>query len=66
MNKKDLVRELCYRLRARHVRALDFEYILLVESGDDRPPIKKHHKQVRKAPTKSCDRKTGIIVTYLP
>ena len=27
---------------------------------------KKHHKQVRKAPTKARNRKTGIIVTYLP
>jgi hypothetical protein len=47
-----------------------------------RPPIKKHHKQVRKAPTKVKKkkrhvtvkpvllrliyRKTGIIETYLP
>jgi hypothetical protein len=38
-----------------------------------RPPTKKHHKQVRKAPTKARNRKTGInyrktgiIVTYLP
>ena len=31
-----------------------------------RPPRKKHHKQVRKAPTKARNRKTGIIVTYLP
>jgi hypothetical protein len=33
---------------------------------DLRPPRKKHHKQVRKAPTKARNRKTGIIVTYLP
>jgi len=29
---------LCYRLRARHGSALDFEYILPVESGDDEIP----------------------------
>jgi hypothetical protein len=34
MNKKDELRALCYRLRARHVRALDFEKILLVEKDD--------------------------------
>jgi|AntAceMinimDraft_5_1070358.scaffolds.fasta_scaffold335569_1 hypothetical protein len=38
MNKKDLLRALCYRPRARHVRALDFGYIFLVESGDDEIP----------------------------
>ena len=39
MNKKEIIRALCYRLRARHVRALDYEYILLmVESGDDEIP----------------------------
>jgi hypothetical protein len=38
MNKKDLLRALYYRLRARHVRALDIEYIFLVESGDDKIP----------------------------
>jgi hypothetical protein len=38
MNKKDLVHALCYRLRARHGRALDFEYILPVKSGDDETP----------------------------
>jgi hypothetical protein len=29
---------LCYRLRARHGSALDAEYILPVESGDDEIP----------------------------
>ena len=38
MNKKDLVHALCYRLRARHGRALDFEYILPVKSGDGEIP----------------------------
>ena len=37
-----------------------------VERANIRPPRKKHHKQVRKAPTKARNRKTGIIVTYLP
>jgi hypothetical protein len=32
----------CYRLHARHVRALDFEYFLLVESGDDEIPREDH------------------------
>jgi hypothetical protein len=34
MNKKDSLRALCYRLRARHGRTLYFEYILPIESGD--------------------------------
>jgi hypothetical protein len=50
---------------------------VMVETISIRPPIKKHHKQVRKAPTKGTltvkpvllrliYRKTGIIATYLP
>jgi hypothetical protein len=38
MNLKDSLRALCYRLRARHGSALDFEYVLPVESGDDGIP----------------------------
>jgi len=34
-NKKDSLRALCYRLRARPGRAFDFEYMLPVESVDD-------------------------------
>jgi hypothetical protein len=30
------------------------------------PPRKRHHKQVRKAPSKARNRKTCIIETYLP
>ena len=35
MNKKDSLRALCYRLRASHGRALNYEYILPVESGGE-------------------------------
>jgi hypothetical protein len=30
------------------------------------PPRKRHHKQVKKAPSKARNRKTCIIETYLP
>jgi hypothetical protein len=38
MNKKDSLHALCYRLCACHGRALDFEYISPVGSGDDKIP----------------------------
>jgi hypothetical protein len=38
MKNKESIRALFYLPRARHVRALDFEYILSVESGDDKIP----------------------------
>jgi hypothetical protein len=38
MKKKDSLRALYYRFRARHGRALNFEYILPVESGDGEIP----------------------------
>jgi hypothetical protein len=39
MNKKDSLRALCYRIRARHGRTLGFEYICRLKAATARSEI---------------------------